>query len=256
MIWRLVFLLLIVFGSCSQIASSQGSKRFDPKSYPTGSFVVSHHDYPIGKFTVRIIQVKALDHAATSNPEFCRAWLEVTDGGKLLRRAYFDDMDPVGSYFGIFLPERQPFPDYFLAIKEGDYDGRLLIVSQDGSLTNLPGGELFLTPDKRFIIGSHDSDYQSLFVIDISRHRVVIDGEKEKLPAVGGLYLDNAGYFFIGDDESGGQPDPSKKIIVIYRVDLKRFTVKQVKIAADRLKLARKVESISWRQSPDCGSAR
>ena len=256
MILRFASSLLVVSSLlCAQIVSGQQSKRFDLKSYPAGTFHTSSHDYPIGKVTVRIIQVKALDEGRSTNPSLCRAWLQVREGSKILRQAYFNDIDAVGGSYGIFLPKHQPFSDYFLALKEGDYDGRLLLVGEDGSLTNLPGGDLSLTPDKRFIIGSHDSDYQSLFAIDVAHRRLAIDGEKGSLPPVGGLYVDKAGYFFTGDDESGEPPDPNLKTMAIYRLDLTRFTVKKSTIAVDRLKSIREVKSVPWQKSPDCTSA-
>ena len=49
-----------------------------------------------------------------------------------------DDIEPVGFSYGLFVPKRQPVPSYFVALKEGDYDGRLL----------LPGGFYFVTRGK------------------------------------------------------------------------------------------------------------
>jgi hypothetical protein len=239
-----------------EVSSAQQLKRFDAKSYPAQSFHVSHYDYPVGKFKVRIIQAKTVYETSSPPPSYCRAWLEVTEGGRVLRQAYFDDIDPVGSYFGIFVPERQPFSAYFLALKEGDYDGRLLLVGEDGTLTNLPGGGFFLTPDKRLIVGSHSSDYQSLFVIDVQRHRVVIDGAKEKLPGVDDWYVDKTGYFFTALDESGMPQDSNSKTLVIYRLDFNSLRVTKNEIATAYLKSSRKVETVRRQQSPDCSSVR
>jgi hypothetical protein len=267
MVWRLATSLLAVFLFVgAQGAIGQLSKRFDPKSYPARSSHISSRDYPIGKFTLRIIQVKPVFDWDPTNPSICtacpsdcRAWMEVRDGGKILRQAYFDDMDAIGWIYGIFLPKHQPLSDYFLAIKEGDYDGRMLLVGKDGSLTNLPGGDFFLTPDNRYLIGSHDSDYQYPFVVDVARRRLVVDGEKENLPGVDEWYMDKAGYFFValGDDgmPQGYGADPKPETLVIYRLDLKSLTVKKGTIAAARLKLARKVKSVQWAKSDDCTSA-
>lgn len=252
-----LFAVLMLVGA--QTAICQQSKPFDPKSYAAESFQVTHHDYPIGKFTGRIIQVKALDDITSTNPSDCRAWVEVREGGKILRQAYFDDIDAIGWIYGIFLPEYQPLSDYFLALKEGDYDGRFLFVGKDGSLTNLPGGGFFLTPDKRYLIGSHDSDYQYPFVVDVARRRLVLDGEKEKLPGVDEWYMDKAGYFFValGDDgmPQGYDSDSKPANLAMYRLDLKSLTVKKGTIAMARLKSARKVRFIQWPESDDCTSA-
>lgn len=60
----LIFLLLLFR---AEAASGQQLKRFDAKSYPAGTFDVSLHDFPIGKFTVRVIQFKAVNHATSTN---------------------------------------------------------------------------------------------------------------------------------------------------------------------------------------------
>lgn len=254
--WRFASVLLMVFLFSGPNASSgQQSKRFDPKSYPAGSFRVSRHDYPIGNFTVRIIQAKAVYNASSPPPSYCRAWLEVREGGGVMRQAYFDDIDPVGGNFGIFLPNHQPINDSFVALKFGDYDGRLLLVGKDGSLADLPGGDFFLTPDKRYLIGSHDSDYQSPFVIDVVRRSLVIDGAKEKLPGVGDWHVDKIGYFFTEDDANGEPPDPNQKTVAIYRLDLKGLKVTRGVLTKTRLKAISRIESVPFDKSPECGMA-
>jgi hypothetical protein len=254
MIYRLTCALLFVFLVATQIVTGQETKRFDPKSYPAGSFHVTRHDYPHGNFTVRIILAKRVYEVSAPPPSYCRAWLEVRGGGMILRQAFFDDIDPVGSDYGIFVPEHQPFEEYFVALKEGDYDGRLLLVGKDGSLTNLPGGGFFLTTDKRYLIGEHASDYASLIVLDVARRQIVIDGGKDKLPGVGDWYLDKAGYFFTEDEETGQPKDSSQKTVAIYRLDLKRLKVTRDVITSAQLRSARKIEYEPWQKPADCTS--
>jgi len=249
-------LLMILSLLSSQIASAQQSRRFNPNFYPTKSFHVSRHDYLLGSFTVRVIHAKRVYELSAPPPTYCRAWMEVREGNKMLRQAYFDDIEPVGGYFGIFVPRHQPFEDYFVALKEGDYDGRLLLVGMDGSLTNIPGGSYFLTPDKRYLVGAHDSDYASLFVFDVPGRRLVIDGEKERLPGVGDWYLDRVGYFFTEDDETGQTPDPNQKTVPIYRLDLKHLKVTKAVKTKAQLESDRKIEYAAWSRVDDCTSER
>lgn len=246
-------LLILVTFNVTQIAICQQHKRFDPKSYPTSSFHVSSRDYPFGTYTVRIIQAKRIYEIDAPPPSYCRAWLEVRGNGNVLRQAYFDDIEPVGSYYGIFLPEHQPLTDYFLALKEGDYDGTFLIVGKDGTLDSFPGGDAFLTTDKRFLIGSHDSDYESVFVIDLTRRQLSIDGAKEKLPSVGDWYLDQVGYFFTEDEEDTQPHTSNPKTLAIYRLDLKRMKITKSVIDRSKLKSSRKMQYEKWQKSFDCG---
>jgi len=256
MIYRLASFLLLVFLFSSHLsASGQQIKRFDPKSYPAGSFKVSRHDYPLGNYTIRIIQAKRFHEGITPPPSVCRAWLQVREGGRILRQAYFDDIDAVGGEYGIFLPEHQPLTNYFVAVKAGDYDGRLLLVGKDGSLANLPGGGYFLTPNKRYLIGSHFTDSESLVVVDVAQRRVVIDGEKQKLWDVGDWYLDGTGYFYIENEETGQPRQPQQSTVAIYRLDLKHFKVQTEKINAEHLKSLRKINYDPWQNPSDCTSA-
>ena len=256
MFYRLASTLLLVFLFSSHLsASGQQSKRFDPKAYPAGSFKISRKDYPLGNFAVRIIQVRKVDDRNDSPPSLCRAWVEVRSGGRILRQIYFDDIDAVGGDFGILLPEHQPLNDYFVALKVGDYDGRLLFVGRDGSLTNLPGGGYFLTPDKRYLVSSHASDYESLVVVDVAHLQIVIDGEKEKLPNTGDWYLDNDGYFFTEYDYTGQLSKPHQTTVAITRLDLKHLKVKREEIGAERLKSMHRIEYDPWKKSEDCASA-
>jgi len=249
-------LLTVLMFTGVQIVPGQQSKRFDPKSYPAGSFHVSSRDYSVGDFTVRIIQAKRVYDSSAPPPSYCRAWLEVRGDGRILSQAYFDDIEPVGGSFGVFLPKNQPLDDYFMALKDGDYDGRLLLIGKDGSLTNLPGGGLFMTSDKRYIIGIHGSDYASPFVIDVVRHQLVIDGEKEKLPGVGDWYRDKIGYFYTEDKEDGQLPDPNQKTVAIRRLDLKYLKVTGDVISSVKLKSVPMVDYEKWQKLGDCGSSR
>jgi len=178
----------------------------------------------------------------------------VREGDKVLRQAYFDDIDAVGGYYGLFLPKDQPLKDYFVVLKEGDYDGRLLLVGVDGSLTNIAGGEFFLTEDKRYLIGSHSSDYESLIVFDLLRRRMAIDGAAEKLPSVGDWYMDDTGYFFTEDAADADLANAQKKSVAIYRLDLEHLKVRADKVAPPQLATTRKKEIIPWRRSSDCTS--
>src|SRR5437879_13728514 len=205
----LVLFILCVLGAPSYTAA-QKVQAFKPKDYPAGQFQVSENHYTHGQVTVRILQAKKAT-PDSSSPHTCRAWFEVEKENRLLKRLYYDDIDASGFSYGIFVPKRQPLPDYFVAVKEGDYDGRLLLVAKDGTLANLPGGFYFLTTDQRFVIGEHATDSSELVVIDVVRRQVVIDGGKSReIPQIENWYQDGAGYFFTEPDASG-QAFPSRE---------------------------------------------
>jgi hypothetical protein len=235
-------LCALVLGAAGQ-ATAQKALAFDPKAYPSDTFQVTEGRYPLGDVTVRIVQARRKDppgHA--SPPSFCRAWLEVRSKGARLKRLYYDDIEGLGGNFGIFVPARQPLTDYFVALKEGDYDGRLLLVARDGSLANLPGGVYFLTDDKRFIVGEHVMDSSSLTVVDVAGRTVVIDGEKNQdIPQAGQWYRDALGYFYTESEDPYPEGMPPERKGYVYRLDLTRFRIVKTRMSPARLAAAGKI---------------
>ncbi len=246
--------LVFLFAGGSQTTPPEKTSGFDPKMYTASEYQVSQKDYVHGGITVRVIQVRTRDHI--KEPHYCRAWLEVRKGDSLVKQLYYDEIDPAGFSYGIFVPNEQPLPEYFVAVKEGDYDGRLLLVAKDGQFTNLPGGFYFVTTDKRFLVGDYASDDNALIVVDIAKRQIVIDGRKDrKIPEDMNWYRDRAGYFFTVPDESSKKWPPREKTGRVYRLDLVHRTVVGTPMTASQLASAHKVSyDFDPRQKADCVS--
>ena len=217
--------------------------RFDPKDYADSStFRVSRAQYPHHGVTIRVIQVEKIDGRTNPPPRLCRAWLEVRMQGKVLRQLYFDDIESMGWFYGIFIPHNQPLDDYFLATKHGDYDSRLLMIGADGSLTNLPGGIYFLTADRRFLVGEQAKDTHALIVVDVASRRVVIDGWNQHAGnEVAKWYLDATGYFFTEYAEGSDQGPAREAPGHAFRLDLDRHRVVRVPMSAQHLSAAKRI---------------
>src|SRR6266853_422107 len=168
-----LLLSALVYAGGLERSVAQDRRSFAPDDYPPTIFSVTQANFPHGDVTVRVIQARKRTPGGTS-PFTCRAWLETRKGDRRLQRIYYDDIEAVGFSYGIFVPKHQPLTEYFIAIKEGDYDGRLLLVAKDGSVANLPGGFYFETPDRRFLIGEHATDGNSVLVVDIAGRQVII----------------------------------------------------------------------------------
>ena len=233
------FTLTSVFLAILPVAvTSPGATRFDPTAYPSTSFRVSRRDDRQGRISVRVIQVKRVDDAAEKTPSYCRAWLEVWRGNRLQTQFYFDDIQPVGGSYGIFIPQRQPFTNNFIAVKEGDYDGRLLLVNTDGRAADLPGGPYFVTPDKRYLVGLHSRDSSALVIIDVAKQQVVLDGDKERLPEINSWYLDSIGYFFTEVDPKDNERELKESV---YRLDLEHLRIAKVRMPPASMATARTI---------------
>lgn len=245
-------ILTVVFG-LTQLAA-QKAPAFAPRDYPSTEYKVTRASHPLGDVTIQVIQAKKRKPNGSA-PSNCRAWVEVSRGEKLLRRIYYGDIDPVGFSYGVFVPAKQPDADYFALVKEGDYDGRLLLVDKQGVVTDLLGGFFFVTADGRFIVSEYSSDESGLAVFDLKVHRLLM--QSTEIPNFQSWYKDRSGYFFTESEWSNGSPYPHEKPDVAYRLDLKMRKVVKSGMDPQRLKSATRVEDdFDPRKSPDCVSRR
>jgi hypothetical protein len=242
---NVVFVVLagtFAWGQTSAI--DKAVRPFVAREYPAGKFGVTSNDYPLGQIMVRVIDARNLGKDEHKDaPHFCSAWIDVLKGEQLLTRFYYNDIEPVGFNFGAFVPQRQPVPDYFFVVKEGDYDGRLLLVGKDGHVVDLPGGFYFVTDDKKFLISDYASDERGLTVFDLTNHRMIL--QSRDAPEIGSWYRDERGYFFMEDQAPGHAQ----------RLDLEKHRITKILISANERKKATKVRyDFDPRGKQDCTS--
>ena len=241
MISQLTNLLLIFLLGSPQSLPSKKSPAFDPKAYPPNKFKITRKDYPLGDITVRITQVR--NEGYTMPPDTCRAWLEVKRGDQLLKRLYYANIEPVGGDYGIFVPKQQPSADYFVAVKDGDYDGRLFLVGKDGEVANLIGGSYFITADRKFLVSEYSSDLHAIVVYDLGENRKVL--ESRDIPEIDTWYRDDAGYFFT----EYGKPGHAD------RLDLVNGTLTKIRVTHADITNAHKVrDDFDTAKKQDCSS--
>jgi hypothetical protein len=243
-------ILTVIFG-LTQLAA-QKAPAFAPRDYPSVEYKVTRASHTLDDVTIQIIQAKK-QKPNRSAPSYCRAWVEVSRGKKLLQRIYYGDMEPVGYSYGVFVPAKQPSADYFALVKEGDYDGHLLLVDKQGVVTDLMGGSFFVTAGGRFIVSQYSSDSSGLAVFDLQAQRPLL--QSKEIPYIQNWYKDGSGYFFTESEWSNGNPYPHEKPDVAYRLDWNGRKVVKSGMDPQRLKSATRVEDdFDPRKSPDCDS--
>lgn len=242
--------LIVIFGLTQSVA--QKSLPFTPRDYPSAAFKVTRTSHALGDLTIQVIHAKRRT-ASASAPRYCRAWVEVSRGEKLLRRVFYGDIEPVGYSYGVFVPAKQPSADYFALVKEGDYDGHLLLVDKQGVVTDLLGGSFFVTTGGKFIVSEYSSDSSGLAVFDLRAHRILL--KSKEIPYIQNWYKDRAGYFFTESEWSNGSGSPHEKPGLAYRLDLNGRKVAKISKDPEQLKSAARVnDDFDPRQSPDCVS--
>ncbi|WP_041855300.1 hypothetical protein [Candidatus Korobacter versatilis] len=227
----------VALAICALLAMGEAQEKvqetasFNPAKYPRNLYIVTRREFPLESASVRVIQARARNFVGA--PADCNAFIEVRRDEAVVTRLSFLAIDPGGFSFGLFLPLRQPIPDALVIMKEGDYDGRMIVISGDGKVANLPGGLYFQTEDKRYLIGLHMRDDTGLAVVDVATRSMVLDEKALKDSGeIGEFYKDERGYFFTFHTEP-----PRDEFL---RLDLEHRRL--VKDSSAALRSARKVE--------------
>ena len=232
-------------------SASKKTPRFNPRDYPKSEFQVTQSIHSLGTLKVRIIHAKRRKEIETP-PSFCRAWVEITRGETLIRRIYYSDFEPVGYKYGVFVPARQPSADYFALVKEGDYDGHLLLVNGSGEVADTLGGSFFVAHG-RFLVSQYSSDEAGLAVFDLQTHKLIV--RTTDIPYVDKWYKDREGYFFTEPEWSGASGEAHERAGVAYRLNLNLGKITKIDISPSLLRSAIPVkDDFDPRQYEDCVS--
>jgi hypothetical protein len=190
----------ILMAGVSFGGESGAYRPFEIGEYAGGDFDVTSHTWNHGRLKVKVTQAKRIGSRSAEPPYACRAWLEVYDGKTRVWERYFDDISPSGFSYGLSVPQKQPSPDWFAVVKNGDFDGRLFLIDRKGTVTELPGGFYFVTYDGRFLYGEYAADTQEVMVFDLLFGKTVMDtktADSSRLPGdIYDWYHDGKKYFF------------------------------------------------------------
>lgn len=115
----------------------------------------------------------------------------------MLEQRYYDDINPLGGDFGLFVPNVPPSHDFFAVVKHGDYKGTLILIDTLGRLKEYYGGEYLVTKDERYLFSVYFSDGRGLEVIDLSTGKSVF--RKETFPYANKWYISGQTYFFTSE---------------------------------------------------------
>lgn len=248
----LAAILLLVVPLISR--PSEQYKPFVSKEYGPNDFKISQAEFRNGNVLIRIIEAKKISKKYDEPPYVCRAWLDIQKANETIYQKYFDDIDAVGFSYGLFVPKVQPPSPYFVVVKNGDYDGRLFIVSQDGKVFNLLGGFYFISRDKRYLFSEYVSDARGLAVFDLENGRVAYSSEK--LPAYMHQWYEKDGkYFFTESEWSDGSSIPLEKEGVAYFYDFETNKIIQKRIKTSDLVTSKPVKyDFDPREYEDCAA--
>ncbi len=132
--------------------------------------------YRLGKFEIVIIQHKrnwtARDNMV-ARPLHCSASVEIRKKGRTIDKLDFDIL-PMGGYYGLFLPKSQESPRHFILVKLGDYDPKVIVITDKGRRFIL-GGSAYRVLLGRYLIAQGDlaSDGPYFTIFDLLKNRIL-----------------------------------------------------------------------------------
>jgi len=167
----LILLLLLITPISAQESKDQENLKTTEVRYPFGKYeIVIRH--------LRRIKFPTQEQInAGIRPLWFSEFLELWERGKRIGKLDFEDIQPLGSKAGIFLPLKQESPGHFILTKYGDYDGRTIIITDDGKLFNLVGGTYRIFRHRYLVTprALPDIDEQGEFsVFDLKKNKVLV----------------------------------------------------------------------------------
>ncbi len=230
-------LLFLVFLSQNETGFSQlhydTISVFRVKDYPSSMFQIKYDSSRFGDYTIEVVHVLNVSYPGivdSTHPSeltdalSCKGWLFLKKGTKTVQTMCYANMDAVGGCSGIYIPEKQPRQDYFLVAKYGDYNGNTILIHKDGTITNLPGGFLQISPDNRYLFSNFDSDQPGVTIFDFDSHKILLTPDSSEFdstlrePYIQTCYYKNHNYMarVFTDDEEGENPDTLHITVATY----------------------------------------
>ena len=230
----LIFFWVTAFSQHNKGVPHHKVKAFNAADYPADQYSTRTEEKSLGEVKIEVVHVQS--KGLTEDPE-CKAWLTVKKGNKVTGQLFFDDISADYGPAGIFFPVKQPREDMLVAMKFGDYDGKLIIVDRDGNLNVVPGGDFYLSEDNDMIFSNYSSDQPGVTILDLDKNKLIVSDSGEMDNKLGQWYFQDDKFFSIAkpkDDADTtqltiGTLDMKKKKIIFSRVD-KDFLEKDSKL--------------------------
>jgi hypothetical protein len=141
------------------------------KTYQSNESKLKVRTKKIGSTEIKISQIR--------NPKsYCDAYIEITSNKT--KKFKYEFIEALGGSAGIAFLENV-VPNHTLIVKHGDYDGRTIIVSKNGQITEVTGGSVSELIDNKYLINLAECDigYCGFSIYDILQEKIVFSYETE-----------------------------------------------------------------------------
>jgi hypothetical protein len=221
---------------------------------PKGEFRVCRVTVVNGAAKINLAEARRVAGPVQKAPHYCGAWVTVSVAGIAKAERSYPDIDPAADFAGVSLLDRKVGP-YRALLKMGDYDGRLLLVRDDGTLADIPGPAFFLA-GPRYVVTVQRSDGPAVTVFDLRSGRVVFQedvAEASRRFAITAADPDPFRWVQIGSDFFWvpGEPTSTAPVQAV-RLDLAAAQLKADALTSERVARGVPVEWIGTPGWTDC----
>ncbi len=90
----------------------------------------------------------------------------------------YNNIEPNGSSYGIYFC-KDLFCNYYIALKYGDYEGKTILIKNDGKMFEINGGIPYLDHENNILISDYYSDIQGFSIFSLINNNLLLDIEIE-----------------------------------------------------------------------------
>lgn len=200
--------------------------------YSDKEYNIEFQTFTLDSVTIKVAQIFRKEF---SGDDFnCKAIIQTAGKDRIIDELYFDNIEPVGSSYGICFNERQPNDNFLMGSKYGDYSGQIIIIDNKGKIIKESGGNYFIS-DNRFIISDWYSDLSGITIFDFETSKIVYSQE---LPVYLSKWYENAGKYY------AAEWDENKETDNIYEFNPDNFSLVKTGLNLDKLHQFEKVNNI------------
>ena len=127
----------------------------------------TYKTYSLNNITVKLIQKRYKKLSV-----FCNSTIVIMNDSMLIDSLNIIS-EPVGGGYGISTPK--VINKHIIFTKDGDYDGRTIIINDKGKVSNIIGGENYYDSENELLFTIHQSDLSGFAVFDLKYDSLLIE---------------------------------------------------------------------------------
>lgn len=170
---------------------------------------ISQKSFTIGDINVTLSHIKG-----DGEQFYCKSKLLICNDSIFIDSLVFTP-EPVGGSYGISNPYY--LENHLVFTKHGDYNGRTIIINDQGQVHNLIGGENFYDSEAKMLFTLYESDLSGLAVFSLENDSLIFEMPQINEQPVSFHKAFGKRYFVIAFDEN------SEKVYMEIEFDLERL---------------------------------